>query len=512
MSDDSSPITRPRAAAAVTAVAASKKLVAGGQGSVVDDALALLHRYACEAPSLDALRWLATQPSLRADLVALRLDSQSRPFLHRVTSELELALEIASPRESPSSEELRDTSRALSRFGASVHFPAAVLVLTHLAVGIALAAYSLDALGAGSPTRPIGDEGFWAQVGIADVFVVAAAQMIGGGAVALVLRADLERETSEGKVPVRWGNPLWGNHSRPALTAHLTGLAAIATGVIAALGLSYRLVETESFIYLVSRFVLGLLWVIPMVVASVVIYPLPMVLGRVLSWAFADARPGSEDTSAQWLRWTTRPVGVDVEPARRRVAEAKAVVVRARDQAKGERAREQRDAAELARRLRAEMEVAPEPTEAEPPPQGIYRAGQAPTADPATATYDEALLTALRDPDHGMQLRWDVVVAHAAEAGELSDDDAALAVIGRLERLLAALLDPLTVPERRTVARLASQRHGGFRRLERITGEPVLTREGEPLSGVRVEVAPPVAVDERDLFATRSLKHARIRK
>ncbi|MDB4930362.1 MAG: hypothetical protein JWM10_2846, partial [Myxococcaceae bacterium] len=96
----------------------------------------------------------------------------------------------------------------------------------------------------------------------------------------------------------------------------------------------------------------------------------------------------------------------------------------------------------------------------------------------------------LADPATGAAFRADLIVSFADRAAEQEDDASAVAIVLAARALLHRASQPLSPREYRMMARVASQRRGGFRRLQVIAGEALLTDDdddGAPRVRVAVE-------------------------
>lgn len=470
--------------AAAEVIVSHPALLAAGHGGVVEDALSLLQRELIAAPSLRELRWLAGAVPLRAGLHGLRVE---HPRFSRAAGEVALALEVVLPRESLPLRRTRALVEGARRAaGSYLWAPAAAVVVNLLGAAALLASAALWACGYSALPQPFHG---WFVDGFLSARPVT--HLASAGVAALFASWVL----------FHWVGDAFHARRLPHAVVRPTGLAGtgarLVVGVGALVGAVALLLASGvggGFDAAVWQFAVLALWLAPLLTASLAAIALFTLLGRAVervSWHLSRYLDrGWSRSTAGWPRWEGVPVTTPPWLALERVERALERAVRAEEDRQDERARRVRDMDALVSRLRSEMEV-------DEPARDDASSGD----DPAGAvSASEALLGLLRDRHGGFAFRADFLLAMAHRAAGKASDEEALAVARGALRTLDLSGVPVMVGERNTFARLASEHHGGFARLQLIAATPVFTADApaveavvpEPVAARPVVVAPPV--------------------
>ncbi len=473
--------------AAAEVIVSHRVLLDAGHIGVVEDALAVLQRELLAASSLRELRWLAGSLPLRESLHTLRVASLQRPALTHAAGELALALEVVCPRESLPRRRVSQGAEVIRRVTASPLCAPAVMAAVNVGLAAAMVfAASLWAYGYSALPEPFHGwlaDGFLAGRAVSHLLSAGVASL----AVAWLLSWWIGDALASRRYERREERPRPRLvESRGAVTAALARKVAGAGTLVGAAGLIVASGIGGGFGAAIWQLIYLVLWLAPVLVASVAGVAVTGLLARVAEWmAWHLSRKldrGWASATSAWPRWVGSAVSSHPWLARERVERVIAQAVRVEAKRQEERSRESRSVEALVQRLRSEMEV----------DDLSERGAEASLEDDLDAaggvSASEVVLGLLRDRTTGAAFRADFILAMAHRAAEKELDESALAVVrGTLLTLEQAGM-PASRAERNTLARLASQQHGGFARLQRIASTPVFTEVAAP---------PPVAVVER---------------
>jgi hypothetical protein len=488
-----------RLEAAARAVLSSEELVRGGHGAIVEDAVALLHGHVRAAPSLDALAKLASRRDLRRALSSFADLHPQMLYAGRASRELAVALAVAAPGERVG------RARALRWAGGdapSALVAPAVVVAANLTAAVSLAASALLWLNGSREFPPPFDRwlerGLLGGTAVVDLLSIALATLILGGVGSHLIVRSLERQQRDDLAGAVSPASL-RDYSVPIAVAHFgrvfAGLGGLAS-VVALVGWAARRSLLDA---LFRQIVVTLFALLPAFLLSMDVFVAASLATALLRSAARalrrDAAPAVAPVEPAGIaapEWDAAPVAVRPALARKRVDAAVDRWVRARDAARSARLAEERRLGRLADALKRDMGVPPA-DDAQADPSGTYRAPPAAPADRVEPASDDptgaARLALLADPATGAAFRADLILSFAERAGAQADDESAAAIVLAARALLHRASMPLSPREYRMMARVASQQRGGFRRLQAIAGEALLT-DDDPSPRVRVEAEP----------------------
>ncbi len=492
--------------AAAEVIVSHRVLLDAGHLGVVEEALAVLRREMLDASSLRELRWLAGRFPLRESLHTLRVGQLGRPALAHSAGELALALDVVCPRESLPRRRARRLAEAVRRAAASPLCAPAVAAAACSVLALAMAfASALWACGYSALPELVGAwlaRGFLAgraashllSVGVASLFATWLLCWWIGDALAS-RRYEPREERSRSRLVASRGAVV------TAFARRLAGGGALfgAVGLVVGAGVQGDVGDA------VWQFVCQALWVAPVLVAALAGVAVSGLGARVVEWVAwhlsRNLDRGWSSATSAWPRWegsaVTSPPWLE-----RAVARAVARAVRAESKRQEESARESRSMEALVQRLRSEMEV--EDTSGGGSEASLEDDLGASDGVSASAV----VLGLLCDRAKGAAFRADFLLAMAHRAAEKESDEAALAVVRGTLLTLEQAGKPATRAERNTLARLASEQHGGFRRLQRIARTPVFTEvEAEaPAPVVEQRAAEAPVVEQRPVVVPSGVR------
>lgn len=440
--------------AAARAVEDWQGLLGARRDDLLGDALAALHAEALGARSLEALRPLAEDWTLRAALFEVAARAKHAPYVRRAATELALALEVVSPWDGRPRRRAADALlRASERLATTPEEPAnAASLAVLLAATVAASVWMKGAL-----------EGdlLWATVPLAGLLAFAAVAWEGSARG----RGRSARQQRTAKA-ARVSGGAWAAGSLALLAqASMTPTVGLGTGLLFVI-----VAVVVSLFPAIATFALGAALRRTGAAAS---RPL-----RRLARRATDGAPRAP-RAATWAFTAAREVDAPREALRARDAKLREVESALRGVANGPTA----------------------PTAAEE--RSPYRRSEAADAGGASdepARGGDALEPLLRGRTAKARRLREHYLAHLAhEAARTEDDDAAARLVdegaARLERAGVAM----TPEERRGVARVAAWSRGGVRRLQRLAGEAMVTDDAPPPppTGVRVQVDPAAHAEER---------------
>lgn len=422
-----------RARAAVRIVVDAAEILDAGRVDLLEDALALLLAEVRGAPSLHALRWLASDRRLREALRILWKRADVGPHLAYAPLELARALEVVLPQR----RRLRErAASALGRLAARVRSdPALFAALPVFGMLLTLVVVPLD----GQLRRADLFSTGRAWVALPSLFAL-------GVLLAVVGNGRRAPETLGGLlagaafcgavlffVALCFGSGPWAGVGAAAIS--YVALVWLALGVTAVAGLT-----------------IGLVYIVGELLAD----RLRAVASRMLS----------SRCDPPWLEWphVELPTGAAVARLRRFVGRREATL-RRRD----ERLRR------LEEGLRGGAQ-ADDATDVRPRPRGPYRGGVgAPDDREAGAVDEEALVELLSElAPRWQERREDYLAVLTRRAAEAQDDVVAEFIVVKGARALERAGLPMSVEERRAIARTASLHRGGFKRLQRLAREALV--------------------------------------
>lgn len=446
---------RKRLATAATIVLDARAVIANGRRDLLEDALAVLREGVQNARSLDSLRWLATNWRLRVSLRELA-DAERSPWMKRAASEISRALEIT--------------------------FPAGWFVRNRLA----------DELHTASTTVRSGESqgrGIWIVMALfwfASALVLLFSPLEGAGKGALLPMASLALGvailgSSRSALPQRNQYRLWKGIGIGVIALTCAGMvAALLQGIVHPgpdVGgiVSYFFAEASG-----SAIAVVVSWCV-FAMATEALGP---ILGDLLEALSRWCRPSRADVLLRHGEvWSPPELIAALRGSTARV-----------DRVVRRRLRGLLRFHHLAQELRGDANSGPfSPAEASD--RSPYRddddmrlgdRDKARTAREPTPT--DALVMALQEGELSMgALRRDYL-ASLAERTTTSDDDAAARLLDEGAVLLLSAGHALSLEESRAIAWKASLRRGGFRRLQQLAKETILTEERETptRTGVRV--------------------------
>lgn len=496
-----------RMQAAAEVIVSHRVLLDAGHVGVVEDALAVLQRELLAASSLRELRWLAGSLPLRESLHTLRVASLDRPALTHAAGELALALEVACPRESLPRRRVSQSAEVVRRAAASPLCAPAIMAATSFGLAAAMVfAASLWACGYTALPEPF--DGWLAHGFLASR---AASHLLSAGVASLAVTWILCWWIGDALASRRYERR--DDRSRPRLVesrgAVIASFARRVAGAGVLLGAAGLVVASGvggGFAAAMWQLVCVVLWVAPVLVASLAGVAVIGLGARVVEWlAWHLSRKldrGWSSATSAWPRWEGSAVTSLPWIARERVEWVIAQAVRVEAKRQEERSRESRSMEAMVQRLRSEMEV----------DEISERGSEAPLEDDLGAdegvSASEVVLGLLRDRSTGAAFRADFILAMAHRAAEKELDESALAVVRGTLLTLEQAGKPATRAERNTLARLASQLYGGFGRLQRIASTPVFTEVAAP-TPVAVPAPPPVpapVVEQRTYVAPSGVR------
>jgi hypothetical protein len=505
-----------RLEAAVRAVLASEELVRGGHGAVVEDAVALLHLRVRTAPSLDALARLAARADLRRALGRFPDLHPQMLYASRAARELAVTLAVIAP----AGHRTNRVRRWVGGAADSPYLAPAAVVVANLTAAVVLTASALLWLNGSRDFPPPFDR--WLERGllggapVVDLISIALATLaLGGTGAHLIVRALERRQRADLDGAVSPAS--LRDYTVPIAVAHFgcvfAGLGGLA-GLVALLGWAS---ERRFVDALFRQLVVTIFALVPAFLVSMLAFvaaSLAVSLARSLrrSRAIDGSAPVDAAAPTRASAWDAASVSVRPAVARKRVDEAIGRWVRARDAARRARLAEERRLAHLAEALQRDM-AAPASDHPSAVSSGVYRTPPEVAADRVVAPDDDptgaARLALLADPATGAAFRADLILSFADRAGEQESDASAVAIVLAARALLHRASLPLSPREYRMMARVASQGRGGFRRLQVIAGEALLTDDDDGAPRVRVEVE---AGDADDVDRPRATEGRRGRR